>query len=477
MEPPFKNPLDFLDGIQWPVPFSKEDWEKTPEAVRAYIPWLHRRIDAQDETIHRLSQRIDELESRTKRNSSNSNQPPSSDSPYKKKPKDKPKGKKPGGKKGHKGHRQELLKPSQIEPLKPESCSCGNTDFPETQPYYTHQYIELPEIQMEVIHFVLHRGQCPCCGKTAKATLPNAYRTGYGPRLSASVAQLAGGQGDSRSLTREFCASVLGISISLGAIQKIIDRVSAAITPHYEAIGEAARSSEVNHIDETSYSKKNVLQWLWVMTNTMVAFFMIHPNRSKEAFKALIGDWVGILVSDGYGLYRKWIGLRQTCLAHLIRKAREISEKTDPELARFGKWALSELQRLCHMAEVRPTPGQWRAFYARFIRLITLNRNRKDATGRLARHLERELACLWLFLEKEGVAPTNNHAERILRFGVLWRKRSQGTASEKGNRWVERILSVRQTCRLKSRPLFPTLVDALQHDVNGTQPDRAGIQA
>ena len=89
----------------------------------------------------------------------------------------------------------------------------------------------------------------------------------------------------------------------LGAIQKIIDRVSSAIIPHYEAIGQAARSSEINHIDETSYSKKNVLQWLWVMTNTMVAFFMIHPNRSKEAFKALIGDWVGILVSDGYGRF------------------------------------------------------------------------------------------------------------------------------------------------------------------------------
>ncbi len=59
--------------------------------------------------------------------------------------------------------------------------------------------------------------------------------------------------------------------------------------------------SEVNHIDETSHSKKNVLQWLWVMANTMVAFFMVHSNRFKEAFKALIGDWVGFLVSDGYG--------------------------------------------------------------------------------------------------------------------------------------------------------------------------------
>ena len=69
--------------------------------------------------------------------------------------------------------------------------------------------------------------------------------------------------------------------------------------------------------------------------------------------------------------------------------------------------------------------------------------------------------ALWLFLVEEGVAPTNNHAERMLRFAVLWRRRSQGTASEKGNRWVERILSLRQTCNIRKRPLFPELVHAL----------------
>jgi len=61
-------------------------------------------------------------------------------------------------------------------------------------------------------------------------------------------------------------------------------RVSAAIEPHYDRIGELARKSEVNHIDETSFTKKGVLQWLWVMTNATVAFFLIHANRSKKAF-------------------------------------------------------------------------------------------------------------------------------------------------------------------------------------------------
>jgi transposase len=71
------------------------------------------------------------------------------------------------------------------------------------------------------------------------------------------------------------------------------------------------------------------------------------------------------------------------------------------------------------------------------------------------------MASLWVFLSEHGVEATNNRAERALRFGVLWRKRSSGTASAKGNRWVERILSLRQTCRQLGQSSFGVLVDAL----------------
>jgi len=474
MEPMDRSHTDRLDMSEtWTLPFPREDWEKTPHTVRLYILALEHKIAEQQKAIEALMKRVDELESRLNRNSSNSNQPPSADSPYKGKREKRHAGK-PGGKMGHKGHRQVMLEPGKTEHLKPESCLCGNKDFPDTTPYYTHQYIELPEIKMEVTHFILYRGACPCCGRTNKASLPGTYRIGYGPRLSAAIAQMAGGQGDSRTIVQEFCISILGIPISLGAIQKIIDRVSSAIEPHYNEIGQVARQSEVNHIDETSFSKKEVLQWLWVMANSTVAFFMIHAKRSRVAFEALIRDWEGILVSDGYGVYCTWV-MRQSCLAHLIRKARELSERKDPGIARFGNWALAELQRLCHMAHGPPTIGEWQALYARLIRLITLHRDRKDAAGNFARRLQKELDSLWLFLVKEGVAPTNNHAERMLRFAVLWRKRSQGTASEKGNRWVERILSLRQTCRLQSRNLFFTLVDALEAYFQNHNPDLAWI--
>ena len=95
--------------------------------------------------------------------------------------------------------------------------------------------------------------------------------------------------------------------------------------------------------------------------------------------------------------------------------------------------------------------------------------------GRLpARWSARWPACgrLWW---KQGVEPTNNRAERALRFAVLWRKISQGTYNAKGDRWVERILSLRETCRLRGMPTFPVLVDAVTCSFNGQHPDVSWI--
>ena len=96
-----------------------------------------------------------------------------------------------------------------------------------------------------------------------------------------------------------FCSSVLGVPISLGAIQKVLDRVSQAIDPDDTVMATQARQAPVNYIDETPWYCENRLEWLWVMASEQVAFFMIHPRRSKEAFFDLIEDWAGLLVSDG----------------------------------------------------------------------------------------------------------------------------------------------------------------------------------
>jgi len=206
------------------------------------------------------------------------------------------------------------------------------------------------------------------------------------------------------------------------------------------------------------------------MASARVAFYMIHPRRSKEAFAALIDDWVGLLVSDGYGVYHRRVEARQTCLAHLIRTARGLAERPHPDMAACGAWALAELQRLCPMATAPPTGGEWRAWYARLCTLIEQYHDRSDDAGRFARRLLREMDSLWVFLSHHGVEPTNNRAERALRFGVQWRKRSLGTASDKGNRWVERILSLKETCRLQARSTYEVLVDAVSSLFTNRQP-------
>jgi transposase len=465
---PWSDPTNTI----WPFPFMPQDWAQTPLAVQAYVRTLR-------DEVAQLHDRVETLEARLTQNSTTSSRPPSSDSPYKKPRRHTTSTtpRKAGGKPGHTGHRQVLLPPTTVREVRPERCACGNTTLTLLRPYYTHQVLELPPIEMEVTHWVLHQGWCPECGGWKKAQVPTEHSTGYGPRFSALMGEVAGTYGNGRRMVQTFCASVLQVPISLGAIQKVLDRVTQAIDPYYVVIATQARQSSVNYIDETSWFCKHTLHWLWVMASERVAFYMVHPRRSKEAFAALIDDWAGILVSDGYGVYQHWVQARQTCLAHLIRTARSLAERQQADLAACGAWALVELQRLCHMAKAPPTGGEWRAWYARLCRLIDQYDDRPDDAGRFTRRLLREMDSLWVFLAQHGVEPTNNRAERALRCGVLWRKRSLGTASSKGNRWVERILSLKETCRLHARATYAVLVDAVSSFFHDQPPDLSWINA
>jgi len=234
------------------LPFSEEDWKATPSSVRRYI--IER-----EKTIAELLERVKELEriveKLLKRNSSNSNQPPSSDNPYCTSRASKEKGKAGKRKKGHGGVRQQLLETTKEHHIYPERCKCGCCEFKDIQHYYTHQHIELPKIQLEISHFHLYKGKCKSCSREQKGYVSSECRTGYGSHLSAFIVELVGIAGNSRRMVQVFCHSVLGLCISLGAIQKVIDRGLEAILLHYEAIRDKARSSKVNHVDETTWYK------------------------------------------------------------------------------------------------------------------------------------------------------------------------------------------------------------------------------
>ena len=89
-----------------------------------------------------------------------------------------------------------------------------------------------------------------------------------------------------------------------------------------------------------------------------------------------------------------------------------------------------------------------------------LSGNRRLAGMCQELHNHRE--WLWTFVDNEGIEPTNNTAERALRPAVIYRKLSFGTQSESGSRFIERILTVSETCRLQNRSIYDYLVTAVR---------------
>ena len=233
-------------------------------------------------------------------------------------------------------------------------------------------------------------------------------------------------------------------------------------------------------MDETSWRQigppGKKLLWLWVLVNLEAAIFRLAPSRKAEEFEALRGDWNGTLVSDGYAVYRLWPNERQTCLAHLIRKARSFAESADATVAACGRQGLPELQRLSQMSREKTRLGDWQTFYARFCKWVQTYSEFKNPAGTFVRRLEKEFDALTAFLEIPGVEPTNNLAERSPRHGVVMRKISLGTSSEWGRRWIERALSLYQTCKSQKKSFFEVMRDALRASFNNLAPDLGWIE-
>jgi len=284
------------DTSLWAVPFSPTEWALTPPAVQAHMQRLPQRV-------HQLEQQGETLQGRVERTSHTSSTPPSSDAPFHK-PMRTPRasGGPRGARPGHPGHGPTLLRPTEVRWIEPAPCACGHGALISLAPYYTPQVIELPPMEMAITHFVLHHGICTGCGTHLKAQVPPAPQAGYGPRLTALIGALAGMHRTPGRLVQDCCHSVWHIPISLGAVPNMSTRVAPAIVPHSEAIATVARQALVGYIDEPPWYGRNALQWLWTLTTETVALSLLHPHRSKEAFVALLADWQGLLVSDGYGV-------------------------------------------------------------------------------------------------------------------------------------------------------------------------------
>ena len=438
-------------------------------------------IEQKDKIIDSLTRRSQELENRLNTNSTNSNRPPSTDPPFvdRSKPSSQKDSKptseaadtsenhtKPKKRPYHRGASQKPMTPTEKRDCYPQVCPhCGGKHFEAFTECAHFQYIELPVICLIVILFRIFEGRCSNCHKVVKGSVPQEFQTSYGSRLSAFIAYLLSEAGLPRRQVQKLLKDIFGLTISQGGLQNVEDRASEAIEPLYQAIAESVRRTPACHIDETSWPTHGQmgkhLHWLWFMGCCLLAFFMIDEHRSKEAFYRLIGEWRGILISDDYRIYQIWEGYRQSCLAHLKREILKLKQSANPEERKLGELAGSFFKTLCDMSPESTTMGEIWALKSRIVKLARRFGHLKGHAGAFVRRLEKNFESLWFFVTEPLVDKTNNFAERQIRTAVCHRKISFGSSAPKGERWIERSLSLRKTCALHGRSYFTVLVKAI----------------
>jgi transposase len=438
---------------------------------------------ARDAIIADLQQRVATLETRTGTNSTNSSLPPSANPPGAPKPVIKKKSKrKRGGQPGHRPHLKQLLGPDRVNrvvPVVPVACDHCHADLPaapspDDPPPRRFQTIELPQIVAVVTEYQGLARICKCCGKTTWAPIPrDILAHSIEPRLAATLSYLAGQHGISKRNIEEIAEDVFQAPIALGTVCNLEREMSAALAaPHQEAI-EAVRAAPVKSADETSWKRQGKLCWLWAAATATVAVFVIHARRNALGMAAILGTSIqGILCSDRWGVYDQVPAeRRQICWAHLKRDFQKIVDRGGPSafVGQEGRKIVKKVFAAWHaFQDGRATRVQLDAELAPVMNRL----NRVLLEGALlgddktvaafCENVLRLEAALWTFVKVEGVEPTNNFMERLVRLAVLWRRRSFGCASETGCRFVERILTVVQTRKLQGKNVLDYLHHALR---------------
>jgi transposase len=431
--------------------------------------------------IAELERRIADLEARLDANSTNSSVPPSANPLGAPKPVTKKKSKRRrGAQPGHPPHLKRLLPPERVNQtiiFRPTHCDHCHAPLPTTpaaaDPEPTRfQTIEVPPIVSVVTEYQGHACTCPGCGTLTRAVIPQDVRAAsVGPRLTAILSYLTGCHGVSKRGVEEIADAVFAAPIALGTVANLEQEVSAALEPpHVEAL-EAVRQAAVKNADETSWKLAGKLCWLWAAATTGVVVFVIHAKRSALGLTALLGlEIQGILCSDRWGPYNRVPETRrQVCWAHLKRDFQKVLDRGGPSVwvGREGLRIVKKVFAAWHaFKDQQCTREQLKQRLAPEIR--RLNRvlvkgwiGDDPAVGTFCENLLEVEQALWTFVREEGVEPTNNHIERLLRRAVLWRRRSFGCQSAAGCRFVERILTVVQTRRLQGKNVLEYLHDAL----------------
>lgn len=455
----------------------------SPEALAAVPPEILALIEWQARQIRILTERVAELEAKLQtlsgKNPTNSSTPPSCTHPHAKPLSAKPKSKRRrGGQPGHAKHERPLLPTEQCQevvPCVPSHCRrCGKALRGLDPEPLRHQVWELPEIKPMVTEYQRHRLVC-CCGCSTCGELPVGVPTGQaGPQLISFVALLMACFRQSKRRAAHFLSIIFNQPACAGWMVLLQTRAAEAVKPAYDELAQHLPAEGVMNIDESPTKEGQAKAWVWTLVASTFTFFACRTSRAADVLQQLLGEtYRGIIHCDRARMY--WcFGRLQWCWAHLKRDFQALIDDPCATKKRLGHDLMRPTKELFGLwQKVRDGTISRRTFHSR-MRPI---RQRMDAlllrgyfnarTYNFCKELVEHREHLWTFVDIEGVQPTNNAAEQALRHAVIWRKLSFGTQSASGSRFVERMLTVIETCRRQRRDVYAWLVGAVQATMNG----------
>jgi transposase len=462
----------------------REQIERDCERLREENARLERERDRLRREIERLTAALESARRAGKRQAA----PFSKGAPT---PCAKPPGRRVGRHHGRHGHRQP---PRQIDetvdvPLPPRCPECGG-GLIETRIATQIQEDVLPVVRPHVRRFQVHVGCCRDCGRRVQGRHPlqttdalGAASTHLGPHAVALIVLLNKHLGLSHGKVAALLRDWFGLRVRPSAVTHALHRAARQAAPTSAALRDQIRGSPVVSPDETSWKVGGRLWWLWVFATARTVVDAIQDGRGfDEAATVLGAAYDGVLVRDGWAPYRQFDqAAHQTCLAHLIRRCREIAE-AHPRTP-WPRHVKAVLQDALDVRD-RVGSGDVSAHGAAVARghLMTRLLDLLAAPGtvpecqRLAAHVTTELPAVFGFLFDGTLDATNWRAEQAIRPMVVNRKVSGGNRSVRGAETQEILSSVIQTARLRDHHPRDVIVDLLRAPQPTLSPALATVQ-
>jgi transposase len=366
---------------------------------------------------------------------------------------------KPGRKNGHPGARRPI--PIHIDRVEEHTLTeCPQCKGPLGKACGSHTRVieDIPQQRPLVTSHVYYDYRCRPCGITVSAPVTDALpRATLGLRATLLSAFLHYALG---MTTRNICTwlrTSCQFQVTPGGLVQLWQRLATVLKPLYDDLAEEAKLSAVLNVDESGWRILGRTAWLWCFTSARLAYYVLTPSRAGPVVKQVLGDvFKGILITDFFGAYdRIQAFAKQKCVVHLLREIKQVSLRNrSAEWLRFARC----LKRLIHDALQlvidRPRIGE--AVYER--RVANLHMRLADLFGvtyrdadseRLSKRLAKYSDELFTFLLHAGVAASNNHAERQIRFAVIMRKNYFGNRSLRGAEAQAILMSLFRTCYLR----------------------------